>query len=214
MNVSPPALPALPAPRLFASAAVAAPLLFLVSDVAYVTAGDGVNDGVLGGAIGVWSCLAFVIAWIGISRTLEGVAPRGAFVLLVIGLLGFTSGAGFNVDAIQRGHYGESFFNGATIEGSDAVGVLAFLPWGWCAPLSFVVAGVLIWRTRAHPTWNAVLLVLGGLAFLAGRPVAIDPVVIVADTLLVLAVVPIGLTMLSPPARDDTARVAVGTPAQ
>lgn len=207
-------LKALPAPRLFGLAAVAAPLLFLISDVAYVTAGGGVNDGVLGGAIGVWSCLAFVVAWVGISRTLEGVAPRGAFVVLVIGLVGFTSGAGFNVDAIQRGFYGESFLNGASVEGSDAVGVLAFLPWGWCAPLSFLVAGVLVWRTRAHPTWNAVLLVLGGLAFLAGRPAAVDPVVIVADTLLVLAVVPLGLSMLSTPAPGVATRVAAGTPAQ
>lgn len=190
-------LPTLPAPRLFGLAAITAPVLFLVSDVNYITAGDGVNNGVTGGTIGVWSCLAFVLAWVGFARSLELAAPRGSMVVLAVGLTGFTAGAGFNIDAIQRGYYGESFFNGASLEGSDVFGILAFLPWGWCAPLSFIIAGIVVWRTKTYPGWNAVLLVLGGLAFLAGRPAAIDPVVIVADSVLVLAVVPLGLAMLS-----------------
>lgn len=187
----------LPAPRLFGVAAIAAPIVFLASDIAYVTAGDGVNNGVLGGTIGVWSCLLFVVAWVGFSRSLELAAPRGSLAVLIVGLTGFTAGVGFNIDAIQRAYYGESFFNGATLEGSDVFGVLAFLPWGLFAPVSFIVAGIVVWRSKAYPGWNAILLLLGGLAFLAGRPAAIDPVVIVADTFLVLAFVPIGLAMFS-----------------
>lgn len=196
---------ALPAPRLFGIAAVAAPVLFLVSDVAYVTAGGGVNDGVLGGTIGVWSCILFMVSWVGISRSLEAGAPRGSQLLLVVGLTGFTAGAAFNADAISNGYLGESFMSASPSGGADLIGILGFLPWGWCAPLSFVIAGVLVWRTRSYPAWNAVLLIVGGLAFVAGRPAGIDPLVIVADSILVLALIPIGVAIFGGPRVAPTA---------
>jgi len=184
----------LPSPRAYGLAAVAAPVLLLVSDVAYISAGGGINDGVLGGTIGVWSCFVFAFAFVGISRTLESAAPRAATVLLALAMPAWIAGAGFNVQAIHLGYFGEDFINTVS-DGSDLVGLLAFLPWGWFAPLTFVVAGVLVWRTRSFPSWSGGLLVLGGLLFISARPAGLDPLVMVADVTLVLALVPIGVAL-------------------
>jgi hypothetical protein len=69
--------PNTPGRRFLAASVIAAPIVFLLSDVAYIVDGNGINNGVLGGTIGVWSTFLLGWAFIGISRALEPVAPRG-----------------------------------------------------------------------------------------------------------------------------------------
>lgn len=200
-----------PRPRIFGVAVVLAPILFLLSDVAYISAGGGVNDGVLGGTIGVWSCFVFAFAFVGIARVIESVSPRGATVLLAVAMPGFVAGSAFNAQAIHLGYFGEDFVNTVS-EGSDLIGLLAFLPWGWFGPLSFVVAGILVWRTQTFPRWNAILLVAGGILFISTRPIAFDPGVMIADVTLALAVIPIGVAMIAGARRPaPAAGVALGS---
>jgi hypothetical protein len=195
----------LPAPWFYGLAAVAAPVLLLMSDVAYVTAGGGVNDGVLGGTIGVWSCFVFLIAFVGISRSIEALAPRAATALLALAVPAFVAGAGFNVQAIHLGHFGQDFMSSVS-EGADLVGLLAFLPWGWFGPLTFVVAGVLVWRTGVFPASSGALLVAGGILFISGRPARIEALVMASDVVLVLAMASIGLALLAGAGRSARSR--------
>lgn len=198
--------PFLPTPRLYALAAIAAPVLLLASTVAYLTAGEGINDGVLGGTIGVWSSFALIFAFIGIARTLEPVAPRAATVLLVISVIGMTAGVGFNVQAIHQGYFGQDFLN--TVDGgSDLVGLLAFLPWGWLAPVTFVTTGILVLRTKVFPAWTALPLIVGGVLFVSARPAQIDVLAVLGDVSLVIGLIPVGLAMLSAPRERAVARV-------
>jgi hypothetical protein len=138
-NSLPPALA-----RITGTAAAVAPILLLLSSVAFVTAGGGVNDGVLGGTIGVWSCLALAIASIGICRLAEPRAPRAAPIVNAVALTGFSAGIAFNVQAMFQGRYGEHFLADQDLEGADLIGILAFLPWGWMAPLGFILMGWLL----------------------------------------------------------------------
>lgn len=138
-----------PGQRLLAVAAIAGPIVFLLSDVAYISAGNGINNGVLGGTIGVWSVFLLGWAFLGIVRALEPVAPRGALTLLVLAVPMIAGGAAFNVNAIHVDHFGNDFID--TADGGAAIGALAFLPWGWFAPASFVVAGIFVWRTGIAP---------------------------------------------------------------
>lgn len=185
--------------RITGVAAVLAPVLLLLSSVAYLTQGGGVNDGVLGGTIGVWATIALVVASVGITRLAEPRAPRAAAVVLLVALAGFTAGAAFNVQAIYLAKYGNDFLADVTegsSEGGDWIGFFAFLPWGWMAPLGFVLMGWLLWRTRVVPTWTAALLVLGGVLFVAGRPARIDVLVVATDVVLVVALASIGMRLL------------------
>ncbi len=183
-----------PGQRLLAVAAVAGPVVFLLSDVAYLTAGNGINNGVLGGTIGVWSVFLLGWAFLGISRALEPAAPRGALTLLVLAVPMVAGGAAFNVNGIHWDHFGNDFM-GVT-DGDAAFGFLAFLPWGWFAPASFVVAGIFVWRTAIAPRWAAALTGLTGLLFISARPAQVDALAIVCDVTMVLGMVPIGLALL------------------
>jgi hypothetical protein len=79
----------------------------------------------------------------------------------------------------------------------SAITFFAFLPWGLLAPVTFVATGILLWRTRAVPTWSAAMLVLGGILFVSSRPARVAPLAIACDLALVLALAPIGWAMLS-----------------
>lgn len=207
----------LPGRRFFALSVVAGPVLLLLADVAYVTAGNGINNGVLGGTIGVWSCFVLAWAFIGLSQMLQHTAPRGALALLILAIPA-TAGGGvaFNVEALHRDHFGNSINEAALVGGdSDAlIGIFAFLPWGWMAPASFVLLGVLVWRSAVLPKWAGALCALGGVLFVVARPQDIDALAIVSDVVLVAGLVPLGLAMLSGrrderpdvPAETDAAR--------
>lgn len=184
------------AARIYGTAAILAPLFLLASTLAYITAGDGINDGVLGGTIGVWSAFTLAIALVGVLRLLEPAAPKAAPLLTAMAVIAFSGGVAFNISAIYLATFGNDFME-SDLQGGDAIGVLAFLPWGLLTPLTFVLVGILLWRTRTVEWWSGALLIAGGILFVASRPARIDPLAITADLVLVLALAPIGWAMLT-----------------
>lgn len=186
------------AARLFGLATIAAPLLLLGSTIAYINE-DGINNGVVGGTIGVWSTIALVVAFAGLYRMIEERAPRVGPVFGSIALAGFTAGTAFNVQSMYLAAYEKDLLSDITAgaPGVSAIGFFAFLPWGWLGPVSFVATGILLWRTRTAPTWSAALLVLGGVLFVASRPERINLLAVACDITLVLALIPIGWSMLT-----------------
>lgn len=186
------------ASRLFGLATIAAPLLLLGSTIAYINE-NGINDGVVGGTVGVWSTIALAIAFAGIYRMIEVRAPRVGPVFGLIALTGFTAGAAFNVQAMYLAVYDKDLLvdlsEGALPEVS-MIAIFAFLPWGLLAPVTFVATGILLWRTRTASTWSAALLVLGGILFVSSRPERIGLLAIAGDVTLVLAMIPIGWSMV------------------
>ncbi|BCB89947.1 hypothetical protein [Phytohabitans suffuscus] len=187
------------ASRVFGLCTIAAPLLLLASTIAYTTE-NGINDGVVGGVIGVWSVFALAVGFAGIYRLVEARAPRVGPVFGALALIGFAAGGLFNLQAVYLAAYGDDLLTDVT-EGAlpdvSALVFFAFLPWGWLAPVTFVATGVLLWRTRIVPTWQAALLVAGGVLFIASRPARVEPLAIACDVALVLALVPIGWSMLA-----------------
>jgi len=187
------------AARIYGTATIAAPLLLLASTLAFVTEGEGINEGVLGGTIGVWSAFAFAVAFVGILRLIEPSAPRAAAALTVLALIGFTAGVAFNVDAIYVALIPEltvERLNDA-MTGGDAIAILAFLPWGWFVPLTFVLTGVMLWRTHTVAPWSGILLIIGGILFVASRPERINALALTGDVVRVVALAPIGWAMLT-----------------
>jgi hypothetical protein len=194
--------PPRPVSRVYGVAAILAPVLMLASTIAFITDGEGLNVGVLGGVIGVWSAFALVIAFVGILRMLEPRAPRAAAVMTVLAMTGFGSGVAFDVNAIFDEIVGPAELE-AAIDTALAAGgtagllILAFLPWGLFAPLSMLAIGILLWRTRVTARWSGALLAAGGALFVASRVERIDVLAVIADGVLILALVPIGWAMLT-----------------
>lgn len=182
--------------RIYGGAAIAGPALLLASTIAYATEGNDINDGVLGGAIGVWSCFTLLVAVVGLLRLSEHLAPRAAPILATAATIGFTAGAGFNVQAVNLAYFGPDHDFVEVVEGSDSIGILAFLPWGLFAPAALIGTGLLLWRTGAVARWSAALVLAGGVGFVASRPERIVPIAIAADSLLLLGLVPVGLSLL------------------
>lgn len=183
--------------RILGAALIAAPIVLLASTVAFITEGSGINNGVLGGTIGVWSCFALALAFIGLLRLVEPAAPTAAPILTIVAVIGFVAGAAFNVHAIFSATSGteiEKFFE--NVEGADAIAILAFLPWGWFAPVTFAATGILLWRTCSTPRSTAALLVAAGVLFISSRPARIEPLAVVGDVTLILALVPLGWSIL------------------
>lgn len=198
------------AARFYGVAVIVAPLLLLGSTVAFLTAGEGINQGVLGNTMGVWVAFTFAIAIVGILRVVEPRAPRAAPILTAIALAGFCGGVAINIDYLFI-ELGGPAFNAAINEAVDAqpVAILALLPWGWFGPLSFILVGIFLWRTRTTAWWNGALLIAGGVLFVAGRPATIDALALAADAVLILALVPVGLAMIASARTRPTAERVV-----
>lgn len=197
--------------RMSGVAAILAPILLLVSTIAYITDGGGINDGRVGGTVGVWSALAFAVAFAGISWAIEPRAPRAAPLLLISGFIGWAAGVGFNVDAILSAEFGREAVDTATED--HPFTLLAYVPWGWFAPLSVTATGVVLWRTRAFSRPSAALLVVAGVLFIASRPARIEPLAVIADCVAIVALVPIGWKLLASrpiPVSSATAAAPLG----
>lgn len=181
--------------RITGIAAIIAPILLLASTLAYVLDGNGINDGHLGGTIGVWSCLALLLAMIGIYRVLEPATPRGGPIMLTVVVIGVAAGVGFNVDGILAAEFGQGALD--IFPEETPIALLAFLPWGWFLPIGMVGTGILMWRTRTFPKATAVLVALGGIVFVTSRPARIDALAVFGDCLLILGLAPIGWALLT-----------------
>lgn len=198
------------AARAYGVAAIVAPLLMLGSTLAFLGE-KGINNGVVGGTIGVWSGFAFVVAFAGVYRMIEPRMPRVGPIFMVVTLIGFATGAAFNVQAMYLDAYGTDLLTDVTeggVSGAPVLGAFAFLPWGWLVPVGLVATGVLLWRSRTAPVWSAALLAVYGVLFVIARPERIDALAVAADVLLLAAMLPIGVAMLRRPMVSEVMRTA------
>lgn len=181
-------------PRLFGVALIAGSVLLLVSTVLFITSGAGVNDGVVGGTVSVWACFALVLGYVGVARSFEARAPKASMALAVLAVVGLMTGYGYSLEAIHREHLGADIWSKPF---DQRIAFLAFDPWGLFLPLALLLTAILVWRTRQYGRWTAAPLLLGALAFVPSREMGIDALAVVADLLLLVGLVPIGLAMTS-----------------
>ncbi|MGE0000111.1 MAG: hypothetical protein AB7L17_15680 [Ilumatobacteraceae bacterium] len=163
-------------------AAVVAPLLLAVSTASYIAQGDGMNNGEAGGAIQVWSMIAFAIAIVGLARLAEHEAPRAALAVTVVGLAGTAAGVGYGIDSIQAALFGTESIQ----DTSSAAAPLALQLPGIMFPLSLVLLGVMLSRARIVPASLGYGLAVGAVLFPASRIPDIEAVAVASD-LIVLA---------------------------
>lgn len=187
------------AARTYGVTAIIGPLLLMASTAAFILLGEGINVGVLGGIIGVWSSFALLVAMVAVLRLVEPRAPRAASVLTLLAVIGFGSGVGFNVNAVTDAIAGPDSVGtlNAIADGPDAIAMLAWIPGGWFAPLSMLLIGIALWRTRTVAWWSAALLSAAGVLFVVGRMERIGVLALAADSVLIAALAPLGWAMIT-----------------
>jgi hypothetical protein len=182
------------AARIHGIALILGPVLLGASTAAFITVGDGINNGVLGGTLSVWACMAMTLGFVGLFRALEPSAPRAAPALMALAVVAFIAGTGFSVLAIETAVTGGDYMTGE-LAGETLIAFFSLFPWGLFGPLMYVLTGILLWRVRAVPRWSAVLVALGGVLFVLSRPERIDVLAVVCDITLIAALAPIGWSM-------------------
>jgi hypothetical protein len=168
-----------PVMRTTTVALVLAPIVMLVSTIAYVVGDQGLSAGAAAGTLQIWAFIAYAIALVGLVPALEQSAPRLAATGLVLALIGCVGGGAYGMDSIYAA------VAGATIESSAATPFALRIP-GLAFPLSIVLLGILLARTRVAAAPSTVLVVVGGVLFPIGRIADVAAVAVASDLALLV----------------------------
>lgn len=194
-----------PRARLLGAAAIAAPVLLLASTLAYIAGGDGMNDGEAGGAIQVWAMIAYAVVVVGLARLLATESPGLADVLLVAGLAGTAGGVGYGIDSIQA-----ALVSGESLqEMESAAASLALQVPGILFPLGLAALGFALLRADLVNRFTGAGLVVGALLFPASRIPDVEALAVVADVVLLAALVPFGWSLVRAAGDRRAVRAAV-----
>jgi hypothetical protein len=180
-----------PLERASGVAALLAPVLLLVSTIAFFTIGGGIGNGAVGGVALVFAMILFAIAVVGLARAAEPDAPLFAAVVTVGGLTGIVGGVGFAVDSIQA-----QLFGTPGLDEVSLAGVLALRVPGLTFPLSMVALAALLAVTKRAPRGLAAALALAAVLFPLSRIGGLMPVAIASDLLFIGAMGTLGMGML------------------
>ena len=152
---------------------------------------EGGSLGRQGGVLQLYSFVLWIPAHLGLLALVRPSAPRfAAWGQLLVAAAGI-SGACWAMDGIYLDVCGEllgkELETRALIDAMGSVAPLVLLIPGAFFPLSNLMIGVALWRSRRAPTWNALLLCLAGVAFPISRIPRIQPLAHAVDLLLVIA---------------------------
>jgi hypothetical protein len=176
--------------KLLGSSMIIAPLVFSASTFFWKNG----EYGITGGTILVLSMVLWIPAFIGLFDLLKDKMPIYTSIGFLIATYGCISGVNFGMvgvfsEAFQISH--EAYLSEVARQ------PLAFnllLMWsGPLFPLSLLVLGINLLRKKVVPSWTAVMICVGALAFPISRILRIAVVAHIADMLLFIPLLYIGL---------------------
>jgi hypothetical protein len=166
------------------------PLLFSASTFYW---NDG-EYGVQGGLLLSLSLVFWIMVFVGLFERLKNTMPAYAGWGLLVAIYGSVSGVCFAFMGVISEAFiipHETFLSTAN-KYSNAFNLLLFWP-GPLFPLSILVLGVVLWRKKIIPPWTGFLMIMGGIAFPLSRIPRIEWLAHLADVLLVVPIVYMGI---------------------
>lgn len=151
-----------------------APLMYLAADSAYAALGwDSAAGAVLHvlGAIAYGLVILRVVAWMPPTSRL-------AAVLLPVGLIGLAGNVAYGFESIHL-----SLGDVALVDQDGVANLIK--PLGLFFPLSLVLVAIALWMLRRR--WQAVAVLVAGLAWPVGHIANVAPVAVATNVLLVIA---------------------------
>jgi hypothetical protein len=162
-----------------------APLFFFLSSFFWV--GDG-QYGVTGGTLLIFGSLFWIVAFVGIFGVLREKTPRYAAWGLLFAIYGAVCGGiAFAFQGFFMELYGVSHDVALGALGTHPlVANLIFWIGGPAFPLTLLILGIVLVRTKTVPAWVGTLLALGGMLFPVARIPRIDLVAHAVDVLMLV----------------------------
>lgn len=160
------------------------PIIFAASPFFWVDGHYSVN----GGMLIALSMVPWVFGFIGEYERLRERVPIAARLWLLLLLIGMFGSIAFGLQGFFEGVFGLQD-RAALARFADYPPQSLLVLWlpGPVFPLSLVVFGLLVWRTRMSPWWVAALICLAGIAFPLGRVLRLEWVAYVVDLLVIVA---------------------------
>jgi hypothetical protein len=179
--------------KLLGSSMIIAPLVFGASTFFWKNG----EYGVTGGTILVLSMIFWIPAFMGLFGFLKDKMPAYTSIGFLIATYGCISGVSFGMvgvfsEAFQISH---DVYLGEAAKQPLAFNLLLFWS-GPLFPLSLLILGINLFRKKVIPTWTAVLICLGAVAFPLSRIPRIEVIAHIADILLAMPLSYIGLQYL------------------
>ena len=176
---------------------ILAPALFAISTFFWVRTNGRVEYGATGGTIIAVATVFWIPAFIGLFDLLKERMPRFATWGLLVAIYGCIGGAAFGLeglfaDAFRIPH---DVRREAWAQFPTAFNLTFFWP-GPLFPLSLLVLGTVLIRTKSTPLWAGVLICLAAIAFPVSRIPRIDVVAHAADVLMFVPLAYTGLGFL------------------
>ncbi|WP_199853798.1 hypothetical protein [Plantactinospora sp. BB1] len=156
------------------------------------------SQGITGGTLAALACACWLVGLIGLYDRLRAAAPRYVAVAMPLTVFAAVGGVAFGVQSIHEGLFDAS--HASTIELLDQHPLAAWsLYWiaGPLFPLALFALGVALLKLRAAPVPVGVLLCLGALAFPLSRITREPMIAHVADLLLLLPFLYLGVRALT-----------------
>jgi len=173
---------------------ILAPLLQFTSGFFWVN-----NEyGIVGGTLLVFSMFFWIPSLIALFDLIKNKFPNYAAWGLLIAIIGFISGSNFAMVGVMSDIFGishESYIEGFANHklSSD---ILLFQT-GPLAPLSLLVLGIVLLRTKSADAFIAILIITGAILFPVGRILRIEWVAHVCDIFLLVPLSILGLKILA-----------------
>ena len=195
--------------KLFGLSLIIAPLLLAISTFFW----RGGEVGLAGATILIYAFVFWTSGLLGLLSLVRDTMPRFAtwgMLMVIFACIGGTNWA-------NEGLYLETFriATGASATPAErfmAMGVAGPLTLhipGLIFPLTLIGIGIALLRSKVVPAWCAILLIIGGIGFPAGRIPRIEMVAHITDLVLLLAGIGLGLQMLRAGNEQNVGNVAV-----
>ena len=180
---------------LFGLSLVLAPLLFTASSLTWTSSGE---YGVVGGAFLVFGSLFWIVAFLALFGALRTQAPRYAVWGWLVAAYGaICGGTAFAFQGMFAEMHGATKTESlAALARHPVVANAIFWIGGPAFPISLLVLGVILVRTRVAPWWAGAMLALGGALFPVARIPRIEGFALGIDLLMLIPATYFGFNML------------------
>jgi hypothetical protein len=183
--------------KLWGLSLILAPALFAISTFFWVHTNGRIEYGATGGTIIAVATVFWIPAFIGLFGLLKERMPHFATWGLLVAIYGCTGGAAFGLEGL----FAEAFRiphdvrREAWAQFPTTFNLTFFWP-GPLFPLSLLVLGAVLIRTKLIPLWAGLLICLAAIAFPVSRIPRIDLVAHAADVLMFIPLAYMGFGFL------------------
>jgi hypothetical protein len=183
--------------RLWGLSLILAPALFAASTFFWIHSSGRIEYGVIGGTIIAVASVFWIPAFIGLFDLVEERLPRYATWGLLAAIYGCIGGAAFGLEGV----FAEAFRipHDVRREAWTQFPMMFNLTFFWPGPLfplSLLVLGATLIRTKSIPWWSGVLMCLAAIAFPVSRIPRLSIVAHAADALMLIPLAYTGLIFL------------------